>query len=306
MKPTLVVLAAGMGSRYGGVKQIDPVGPGGEAIIDYSIFDAIRSGYDRVVFVVRPEIEADVREFFAGKFEGRIRVDYVHQVLSDLPAGFVVPAGRAKPWGTAHAVLAARGCIDAPFAVINGDDFYGRDALATMGDYLSSVPVDGSDYAMVGYRLDKTLSQNGTVSRGIVEHDGEGWLVSIEEHTKLERRGDAVVSWDDGDGSAGAERARFGGGEATSMNLFGFTPRAMGQFMERFGEFLQARGAEAKGEFYIPYAMNRLKERGEARMRVLRSDAQWFGVTYREDRPGVVERIRTLVDAGVYPAGLWG
>ncbi len=301
MKPTLLVLAAGMGSRYGGVKQIDPVGPSGEAIIDYSIYDAIRSGFDRVIFVIRREIEADVRAFFADKFDGTIRADYVYQDLSDVQGAFTVPAQRAKPWGTAHAVLAAREAIDAPFAVINGDDFYGRSALATMADYLSAAPADGTDYAMVGYRLDRTLSANGTVSRGIVLHDDAGWLTSIEEHTKIAAEGDVVISRDDG----GAERARFDGSEATSMNLFGFTPRAMRQFEDEFAGFLAAHGTEPKSEFYIPYAMNLLKEKGKARMKVLRSDSEWFGVTYREDRPAVVRRVRELVDAGAYPGALW-
>lgn len=315
MKPTLLVLAAGMGSRYGGVKQIDPVGPSGEAIIDYSIYDAIRSGFGRVVFVVRREIEDDVRAFFAGKFDDLIDTAYVHQELADLPEGFSVPEGRAKPWGTAHAVLAARETIDAPFAVINGDDFYGLPALQTMGAHLAGLPTDGTDYAMLGYRLDRTLSENGTVSRGIVGHDAEGWLQSIEEHTKLirqdrpsagegdtAREGDIASLADDGE----TVRTWFTGDEPTSMNLFGFTPRAMEQFMERFRDFLSAHGSEERSEFYIPYAMNQLQERGEARMRVLRSDSEWFGVTYREDRPAVVARLQELVDTGHYPARLWG
>lgn len=301
MKPTLLVLAAGMGSRYGGVKQIDPVGPDHEAIIDYSIYDAIEAGYGRVVFVVRREIEADVREFFAGKFDGRIDVDYVHQELSDVPAGFVVPDERTKPWGTAHAVLAARKIIDAPFAVINGDDFYGRPAITKMAEYLSALPIDGTDYGMVGYRLDRTLSENGTVSRGIVSHNADGWLESIEEHTKLEPRDGRVASLSDD----GAVRAWFSGDEATSMNLFGFTPAAMGQFEAEFSAFLDRSGGEAKSELYIPTVMNILKERGEARMRVLRSDSEWFGVTYREDRPVVVARIAELIAEGVYPESLW-
>ena len=305
MKPTLLVLAAGMGSRYGGVKQIDPVGPDGEAIIDYSIYDAIQAGYNRAVFVVRKEIEADVREFFAGKFEGEIAIDYVHQELGDVPSGVSVPSERTKPWGTAHAVLAARGVIDAPFAVINGDDFYGRGALKTIGNYLQSLPVDGTDYGMVGYRLDRTLSDNGTVSRGIVSHDAEGWLQSIEEHTKLEAREGSVVSLVDGGDRDGEVREWFSGDEPTSMNLFGFTPRAMEQLQERFVQFLREFGDTPKSEFYIPYAMNILKERGEARMKVLRSDSEWFGVTYREDRPAVVERLKELAAEGTYPPSLW-
>ncbi|MDA3948240.1 MAG: nucleotidyltransferase [Spirochaeta sp.] len=306
MKPTLLVLAAGMGSRYGGVKQIDPVGPSGEAIIDYSIFDAIRAGFGKVVFVVRREIEDDVRAFFSGKFEDTLEAEYVIQDLTDVPDGFDVPANRSKPWGTGHAVLAAQDVIDAPFAVINGDDFYGASALATMADYLGKQRADGTDYAMVGYRLDKTLSPNGTVSRGIVEHDAAGWLVSIVEHKKLRPDGEspdgaAVVSLDDNDG----EIARFPGDTATSMNLFGFTPAAMEQFSGEFARFLERHGDEEKSEFYIPYAMNILKEEGRARMQVLRSDADWFGVTYQEDRPDVVARLQALVDSGAYPSPLW-
>lgn len=303
MKPTLVVLAAGMGSRYGGVKQIDPVGVSGEAIIDYSIYDAVQAGFDRVVFVIRREIEADVRAFFAGKFEDRLRVEYVHQELQDVPASFTVPAERTKPWGTCHAVLAARAVVDAPFAVINGDDFYGRSALVTMAEYLGSLPVDSRDYAMVGYRLDRTLSENGTVSRGIVTHDEQGWLQSIREHTRIKRhRGEErIVSLDEDDGVI----ARFDGSEPTSMNLFGFAPPAMVKFEREFAAFLAVHGTQPKSEFYIPYAMNILREKGEARMQVLRSDSEWFGVTYQEDRPDVVARIRELVDAGVYPPALW-
>lgn len=302
MKPTLLVLAAGMGSRYGGVKQIDPVGPSGEALIDYSIYDAIRAGFDRAVFVVRREILEDVREFFAGRFEGRIRVDYVLQQLDDLPGQRVPAPDRAKPWGTGHAVLAAREAISAPFAVINADDFYGRQAYETMGVYLGSLPTDATDYAMVAYRLDRTLSDHGTVSRGIVTRDSDGWLTSIEEHTGLRRDGDTIVSLD----GSGDVRARFRGDEPVSMNLFGFTPAVMGQFRERFAAFLDDHASDARSEFYIPYAMNLLREAGSARMRVLTSDAEWFGVTYREDRPTVEARLRALVDEGVYPESLWG
>ena len=304
MKPTLLVLAAGMGSRYGGVKQIDPVGPAGEAIIDYSIFDAIRAGFGKVVFVVRREIEDDVQAFFSGKFEDSLETEYVIQDLADVPGNFDVPKNRAKPWGTGHAVLAARNAIDAPFAVINGDDFYGASALATMADYLGKQKIGGTDYAMVGYRLDKTLSRNGTVSRGIVQHDSGGWLESIVEHKKLQPAGAdgaEVVSLDDDD----TEVARFPGDTPTSMNLFGFTPAAMKQFSGEFAGFLERFGREEKSEFYIPYAMNLLKEQGRARMQVLRSDADWFGVTYQEDRPDVVARLQALVDSGAYPSPLW-
>lgn len=301
MKPTLLVLAAGMGSRYGGVKQIDPVGPSGEAIIDYSIYDAIQAGFGRVVFVIRREIEEDVRAFFAGKFEDRIATDYVYQELTDVPSGVSVPPDRSKPWGTGHAVLSARDAISTPFAVINGDDFYGREALTTMSRYLGAQGNGDTDYAMVGYRLDKTLSENGTVSRGIVEHDEAGWLVSIEEHTKLRPVPGGVESLNDDE----SIRARFDGSEATSMNLFGFTPAAMQQFAEKFARFLEEFGDQPKSEFYIPYAMNMLQTERLARMKVLRSDSDWFGVTYKEDRPDVVGRIARLVGAGTYPESLW-
>lgn len=300
-KPSLVVLAAGMGSRYGGVKQIDPVGVGGEAIIDFSIYDAITVGYDHVVFVVREEIEDDVRAFFAGTFESRIRVTYVHQKLDDIPAGYSVSEARTKPWGTAHAMLAAREVVDTPYAVINADDFYGRPALSTMAQYLSSIDPDSTDYAMVGYRLDQTLSPHGTVSRGIVNTDDEGWLVSIEEHTKLRPCKGGVESLND-DLSI---RAVFTGTEATSMNLFGFTPRAMDQFSKEFSDFLATSGSDPKAEFYIPYGMNRLKEQGLARMTVLRSESEWFGVTYRDDRSEVIARLQRLVEEGAYPPSLW-
>lgn len=305
--PTLVVLAAGMGSRYGGIKQIEPVGPAGEAIIDYSIFDAIRAGFDRVVFVIRREIEADVREVFDARLKGRVAVDYVFQDLHDLPGDRVAPAERSKPWGTAHAVLAARNAVTAPFAVINGDDFYGREAFASIGSYLGARNPAKPDYAMVGYRLDRTLSDNGTVSRGIVTRDDEGMLVSIEEHTRLARPaaaggGDEVLSYADGEVVA----TTFPGSQPVSMNLFGFTPVAFAQFEREFARFLDERGGEPKAEFYIPLAVDRLRMAGDAAMRVLDADSEWFGVTYREDRPAVVARIAELVAAGVYPSPLWG
>jgi hypothetical protein len=300
MKPTLLVLAAGMGSRYGGIKQIDPVGPSDEAIIDYSIYDAIQAGFHRVVFVVRQEIEHDIRDFFAGKFEDRLETDYVLQDLRDMPEGFSVPDGRKKPWGTAHAVLAARGAIDAPFAVINGDDFYGRVALQQMADYLRAQSSNSTDYAMAGYRLDTTLSDHGTVSRGIVEQDGD-WLKRIEEHTKLVNEGDRVVSYND----SGEVRRIFEGSEPASMNLFGFTPAVMAQFEEQFTAFLSEAPDPAKVEFFIPVALAGLIEADCARCKVIPTDSEWFGVTYREDRPRVVARLRELVNAGVYPRSLW-
>ena len=254
------------------------------------------------MFVIRRAIEDDVRRFFSGKFESRIRIDYVYQELDDVPDGFSVPTGRSKPWGTAHAMLAARDVVDSPFAVINGDDFYGRSALARIAEYLETLRVDDSDYAMVGYRLDKTLSLHGSVSRGIVSTDDDDWLTSIREHTKLSPRDGRVASYGEDD----LILEWLSGTEATSMNLFGFTPFAMRQFESEFSAFLESNTDDIKAEFYIPYAMNRLQNAGTARMRVLRSDSEWFGVTYQEDRETVVRRIAELVAQGVYPSSLWG
>lgn len=306
MKPTLLVLAAGMGSRYGGVKQIDPVGPSGEAIIDYSVYDAIEAGFDRVVFVVREAIREEVQQFFHGKFEGRVRLSFVNQELQDVPKSFTVPDARTKPWGTAQAVLAARREIKAPFAVINGDDFYGRPALTAMAEYLSTLPADSTDYAVVGYRLDNTLSEHGTVSRGVIARDSEGWMTGIREHTRLawEHGGGAehpVASLDD----QSQVFARFTGSEPVSMNLFGFTPAAMNQLWDQFSRFLTEQGADPKAEFFIPYGVSRLLQAGKARMKVLESDSQWFGVTYQDDRPFVVGQLAELTKAGMYPSPLW-
>ena len=301
MQPTLLVLAAGMGSRYGGVKQIDGVGTSGEAIIDYSIYDAIRGGFGRVVFVIRREIADDVRQFFAGKFDGRIAVDYVFQELDDLPGGRGVPADRKKPWGTAHAVLAARDAIDVPFAVINGDDFSGSEAIGALGAQLAAVDPTTTDYSVVGYRMDNTLSDYGTVSRGVIESDADGWVTGFEEHKKLERTKGAVTSWD----AAGASIATFSGQETVSMNLFGFNPNVFPLFESEFERFLAESANDPTAEFLIPLAIDRLRAADRARMRVLPTDSDWFGVTYQEDRPRVVAKIRALVQAGGYPESLW-
>ena len=301
MQPTLLVLAAGMGSRYGGVKQIDGVGTSGEAIIDYSIYDAIRSGFGRVVFVIRREIAADVRQFFAGKFEGRIAVDYVFQELDDLPGGRSVPADRTKPWGTAHAVLAARAAIDVPFAVINGDDFYGAEAIGALGAQLAAADPTTTDYSVVGYRMENTLSDYGTVSRGVIESDADDWVTGFQEHKKLERTEGAVTSWD----AVGASIATFSGQETVSMNLFGFNPNVFPLFESEFERFLAESANDPTAEFLIPLAIDRLRAAGHARMRVLPTDSDWFGVTYQEDRPRVVAKIRALVQAGDYPESLW-
>ena len=346
MKPTLVVLAAGMGSRYGGLKQVDPVGPSGEAILDYSVFDAVRAGFGKVVFVIRRDFEAAFREKVGRKYEGLVAVDYCFQDLDDLPAPYAVPEGRVKPWGTAHATRAVRRAVNEPFAVINADDFYGRDAMARLAAALSrpcevaapsrpcevaapsrpcegsapsrpcegSAPsrpceVEGSRQAtedaarlhlfMVGYRLDRTLSENGSVARGICDVSPDGFLKGVTEMTKLVRAGDAAENREDG-----APPVRVPLDARVSMNCWGFTPRLFDELETRFAKFLSAHGTETKGEWYIPFVVDELIREGKADCRVLPTDSAWFGVTYREDKPSVVAEIAKLVTAGEYPANL--
>ena len=300
-RTTLVLLAAGMGSRYGGVKQIDGVGPNGEAIIDYSIYDALRVGFTDICFIVRAEIEADVREFFAGKFPDSVGVHFAVQSLDDLPGGLELPAERAKPWGTAHAVYSARKAVDTPFAVVNADDFYGRDAYKTLHAYLASLANNETDYAMVGYRLADTLSEHGTVSRGICRKDADGFLETITEHKKIARQGERIVDTKD-DGSEVELQAD----DVTSMNMFGFTPAGFPQIEEEFGRFVRQQGTDPKAEFYIPTLMTRLISQDAAQMRVLSTTAQWFGMTYREDKESVEARIAGFIESDIYPGNLWG
>lgn len=300
-KTTLVLLAAGMGSRYGGVKQIDGVGPNGEAIIDYSIFDALSVGFTNLCFVVRAEIEDAVREFFAGKFPDTIGVSYAVQSLEDLPDGLEMPTERTKPWGTAHAVYAARKVVDSPFAVVNADDFYGRDAYKTLHAYLAALANDETDYAMVGYRLDETLSSHGTVSRGICKKDADGFLEKIEEHKKIEKTDSRIIDTLE-DGST----VELQPDDVTSMNMFGFTPAVFAQIEDKFAAFVREQGSDPKSEFYIPTLMTELIEAEEAQMRVLSTTSQWFGMTYKEDKEMVQGRIREFVESGAYPRKLWG
>jgi UTP-glucose-1-phosphate uridylyltransferase len=300
MKPTLLVLAAGMGSRYGGLKQIDPMGPSGETILDYSVFDAIRAGFGKVVFIIRPDFEKDFRERIAAKFAGRIDVGFAFQTIDQLPASFTVPAGREKPWGTTHAILCARDAVDTPFAVINADDFYGQDSYANLGRYLSGLDVNSTAYAMVGFTLKNTLSEHGTVARGVCKTDAKGKLTDIQELTKIaklshgaEHRGEdgTVVS--------------LTGSEPVSMNMWGFTPAIFPQLEADFLTFLNTKGSEMKSEAYIPMSVGNLIRSGQASCEVLRSDSTWFGVTYREDKPVVQASILLQVSNGSYPASLW-
>jgi dTDP-glucose pyrophosphorylase len=296
-KPSLLVLAAGMGSRYGGLKQIDPVGPAGQTIIDYSIYDALRAGFGKLVFVIRRDLEEQFRELVGQRFEQRLPVHYVFQELADLPPGFIPPPNRTKPWGTTHAVLAGQSAIQEPFVAINADDFYGAQSFRLLAEHLSS---GSADYAMAGFILHRTLSEFGSVARGLCELGPDGYLKSIVELTRIEHEGNGAKNTDT------ANRVtRLTGEETVSMNFWGFMPTVFPALRAQFAAFLEQRSQDEKAECYIPSAVNDLMVSGQARVRVLRTEASWFGVTYREDRPRVVESIRQLVARGDYPERLW-
>lgn len=300
VKPTLLVLAAGMGSRYGSLKQMDGVGPNGEAIIDYSVYDAIRAGFGKVVFVIRHSFAADFKEVFnVERFGGRIAVEYVYQELDCLPEGFELPAERQKPWGTNHAVMMAADVINEPFAVINADDFYGRNSYEVIGQYLSQLVGSEGKYCMVGYEVSKTLSENGTVSRGVCTVDADGNLTSMVERTKIERVNGTIVFHDNGDDEPLAENT------PVSMNLFGFTPDYFAHSESYFKEFLAANIENLKSEFFIPLMVNKVISEGTATMRVLSTASNWFGITYKEDKPQLMQKIEELIAAGEYPRNLW-
>ncbi len=286
-----------MGSRYGGLKQIDPVGPAGETIIDYSIFDALRAGFGKLVFVIRKDIEQQFREIVGARFEKRVAVDYVFQALEDIPPRFTVPAGRTKPWGTTQAILLAANAIHEPFAAINADDFYGADAYRSLAGHLTS---GSQDYSMVGFVLRNTLSDFGSVARGVCQVSDDGYLEHIAELTKVERDGNGARNTD-ADGTV----TKLTGDEPVSMNYWGFTPQVFDQLRENFEKFLEASGTDLKSECYIPNTVGELVRAGQARVKVLHSRDSWFGVTYREDRPRVVESIRDLIAKGLYPEKLW-
>jgi UTP-glucose-1-phosphate uridylyltransferase len=292
-RPTLLILAAGMGSRYGGLKQIDAVGPSGETILDFSVYDASRAGFGQIVFVIRRDIEDAFRQSIGARFEQRVPVKYVFQEIDDLPPGFTVPAGRTKPWGTTQAVLAAAEVIHEPFAVINADDFYGQESFQSLSRHLLT---ESSGYAMIGFILRNTLSEFGSVARGISAVDENGYLASVVEVTGIER--------DSGEIKA-AGGIPLSGDEIVSMNMWGFTPRVFDQLRAYFESFLEANSLDQRAECYLPNAVNSLVHSGESRVRVLPTSEAWFGVTYREDRPRVVESIGRLVSSGVYPKRLW-
>lgn len=301
MKPTLLILAAGMGSRYGGLKQLDAMGPSGEVVLDYSVFDAIRAGFGKVVFVIRRDFEEQFRSQIGAKFSDRIQVEYAFQDLHDLPAGFSVPEGRSKPWGTAHAVLAAEAVVHEPFLMINADDFYGRDAFAKIGQDLATPrPSDGkSHYSMVGFYLKNTLSDHGSVARGVCTRGPDGMLSSVTEMTKIFKTANGAENRET------EPPVPLTGEEVVSMNFFGFTPDIFQHLRRAFTEFLRAHGQDLKAECYVPKEVDALIRDGKADVRVLESNDSWFGVTYPEDKADVVASIRALVARGDYPADLW-
>lgn len=298
MKPTLLILAAGIGSRYGGVKQMDKVGPSGESIIDYSIYDAIRSGFGKVVFVLNPKIIEDFRAVYAPRLKGKIESKFILQELENIPDGIEFNPERIKPWGTGHAVLVAKEYIDEPFAVINADDFYGRHAYQLIAGFLNERKNNDAEYAMVGYMLKNTLSEHGTVSRGVCRVT-DGFLTDVVERTSIRRKDDAVVFDDDGQEHTIDEDA------VVSMNFWGFTPKYFEQSENDFRKFITENADRLKAEFYIPTVVNKLIKSGEATCRVLTSEDHWFGVTYQEDKPVTITKIRQLVEEGIYPVNLW-
>jgi len=303
MSPTLLVLAAGMGSRYGGLKQLDPMGPAGETLLDYSVFDALQAGFGRIVFVIRRDFESDFRERIGKRYEERADVDYVYQQLDELPPGYVVPQERQKPWGTGHAIWCAREKVKAPFAAINADDFYGAPAYRALAGFFQQMPAQVAGpvlFSMVGYQLGRTLSEHGTVARGVCTVDAEGYLEKVVECTGIEKAdGGARRKLPDG------AFETFSGNEAVSMNFWGFTPAVFPLLEAGLEEFLGNHSADAKSEFYIPFAVAEMIDACAARVRVLPTESSWFGVTYREDKPLVTESIARLVQAGDYPGNLW-
>jgi dTDP-glucose pyrophosphorylase len=296
MKPTLFVLAAGMGSRYGGLKQLDSLGPHGETIMDYSIYDAIQSGFGKVVFVIRKDFEADFREKILSKYEGHIPVAVVFQSTDKLPEGYVCPADRTKPWGTNHAVMMGREVINEPFAVINADDFYGRDAFRVIGEELQKPRNGKGDYCMVGFRVGNTMSENGSVARGVCENKN-GLLTSVVERTAISYNDNHEISFTDENGQVQILDPK----TPVSMNMWGFTPDYFEYSEREFRKFLDEHLNTPKAEFFIPLAIDTLINSGEATVKVLDTDSKWFGVTYAADRPAVVEKFAQLHAEGLYP-----
>ena len=298
---TILILGAGVGSRYGYPKQLEPVGPAGETLIDYALYDAIRTGFTRAIILTRRDIEDSFRDTIGKRCGERIALEYVYQDLNDLPNGFTVPSGRQKPWGTGHAVLSASKTINEPFAVINGDDFYGQASFQVLSNYLIKCqnPVD-TDYAFVGFLLKDTLSSYSTVSRAICRCDSNGFLKTMEEYLRIEKNRDVVQAIDE----LGKLR-HLTGNEVVSMNMWGFTPSLFAHLSAEFVTFLHRYGMEKDSEFFLPHALNNLIAQGSVRVKMLSGGGQWFGITYIEDKLQVIHRVKNLIDQGQYPECLW-
>jgi dTDP-glucose pyrophosphorylase len=298
MKPTLLVLAAGMGSRYGSLKQLDSFGPNGETIIDYSVYDAIKAGFGKIVFIVRESFKEEIKSVFTKRFGDRIKLEFVTQEIEKVPDFFSVPAERQKPWGTAHAVMMGASVIEEPFGVINADDYYGVESYKTLADFLTQDTSD--DYAVISYYLRNTLSEHGTVNRGVCNDDGTGNLSTIVERLKISKVNGG------GEFTNEENAKQFLSNETlVSMNMFGFKPSFFKYSAEQFADFLRARGTEDKSEFFIPLVIDNLIKSGVLNVKLLACDSEWFGVTYKEDKPNVVARINDLIERNVYPADLW-
>lgn len=298
MKPTLVILAAGMASRYGSMKQVQGFGPGNETIMDYSIYDAIRAGFGKVVFIIRRDFADDFKAIFEPKLKGRIETAYVYQDLQAFTADFVIPSERVKPWGTAHAVLCATEAVHGPFAVINADDFYGRDSFARAYAFMTTA-CSSSLFSIIGYQLANTLSEHGTVSRGVCSVDAEGFLTGINERVKIYRK-DGVIVYEENE-----TLTELPADTPVSMNFWCFDPVFFDIAKEQFTEFLHLQGQNPKSEFFIPIVADNYIAKGLGRIKAISTSAQWFGVTYKEDAPVVAQSLRSLIDAGEYPEYLW-
>lgn len=298
IKPTLLILAAGIGSRFGGLKQLEPVGPSGEAIIEYSVYDAMRAGFGKVVFVIKKEMESDFKEFVYKRFDHKIEINLVFQEIDMLPRGYTPPPERKKPWGTAHAILAAKKAVNTPFAVINADDFYGQEAYERMKNFFDKESSE-TVYGMIGYMLKNTLSAHGAVSRGICETDDKHFLKSITERTKIIRENSGIVYYENG------VSGMLSGGAIVSMNIWGFTPSVFQQIEETFSTFLDQYINDPDAEFYTPSLIDQLIRSKSARVKILKCNSSWFGITFREDRELVRASILEMVNSGVYPGDLW-
>lgn len=296
-KPVLVVMAAGMGSRYGGLKQIDPVGNHGQLLLDYSIYDAKRAGFETVIFVIKREIEQAFHEAIGNRFSGAMHVEYAYQELDDLPEGYCVPEGRTKPWGTAHAILAARKLVQGPFAVVNADDYYGPQGFKEIYDHLCGQ----NDYCMVGYLLGNTVTENGHVARGVCTENAAHELVRVVEHTHIEKDGDGARFTEDG----GKSWTHLPGDTIVSMNLWGLPREFMDEAWNRFPAFLEGAKGNEKAEYFLPSVISSLIEKGKATVKVLRSTDKWYGVTYHADKTAVTEAIARMTSSGLYPDNLW-